>query len=271
MHPKTLLDRSGHHPKKRLGQNFLVDEDAARRIAQRVCANASRVLEIGPGTGALTLALLECDAAITAVEIDPDMVAILRAQPELQRAQIVNEDALTFDYAAYAAGRPWHVTGNLPYHIATALVMQLIEMREGPQMLVVMVQREVAERFAAQPGTAAYGSLSIAVRYAMEVAPLFTLRPDSFYPRPKIESSVVVLTRRERPAVSVRDERRFWQVVRGAFAYRRKTLANGLSLAIGVDRAAAAAALQQIGLPAEIRGERLDLADFARLADQLPG
>lgn len=275
MHPKALLDRFGYRPKKRFGQNFLMDAGAASRIAQIVTEGSLesepfRVIEIGPGTGALTEALLHAHADVTALDVDPDMVRILRSREELARAHIIEADALTFDYTEFAGGRPWRVTGNLPYNIATPLIMRFIEMRNGPQVLVVMVQKEVADRFAAKPATAAYGSLSVAVQYAMDVEKTLTLKPGAFYPRPKIDSTVVRLTRRPQPAVSVGDERRFLQVVRAAFAYRRKTLANSLALALGVQRAAVAQALQQLGLDTEIRGEQLGLADFARLADRLP-
>lgn len=275
MHPKALLERFGYKPKKRLGQNFLMDAGAAARIARLVVEGSPegepfRVLEIGPGTGALTHALLQLHADVTALEVDPDMVRILRSRDELVNAKIIEADALSFDYGAFAGSKPWRVTGNLPYNVATPLIMQFVEMRNGPQLLVVMVQKEVADRFAAKPGTPAYGSLSVAVQYAMIVEKAFTLKPGAFYPRPKIDSTVVRLTRRRAPVVEVADEQRFLQVVRAAFAYRRKTLANSLSLALGVPRAAVAQALAQIGLDTEIRGEQLDLANFARLADRLP-
>jgi 16S rRNA (adenine1518-N6/adenine1519-N6)-dimethyltransferase len=249
-----------------------MDAGAARRIAELTLHDAPagmRVLEIGPGTGQLTQALLEQHAGVTAIDIDADMIRILRSREELRGATILQADALTFDYDAYAAGKPWRMTGNLPYNIATPLVMRLIEMRTGPQMLVVMVQKEVADRFSARPATRAYGSLSVAVQYAMHVEKAFTLKPGAFYPRPKIDSTVVRLVRRDVPAVQVADEHRFLQVVRGAFAYRRKTLANSLSLSLGVQRAAVAQSLQHIGLDTEIRGEQLAIADFARLADHL--
>jgi 16S rRNA (adenine1518-N6/adenine1519-N6)-dimethyltransferase len=274
-HPKALLEQFGYRPKKKFGQNFLTDAGAAARIARLVVEGSPvgepfRVLEIGPGTGALTHALVEIHPDVSALDVDPDMIRILRSREDLHRANIMQADALTFDYAEYAAGKCWRVTGNLPYNIATPLIMRFIEMENGPQTLVVMVQKEVAERFAARPSTPAYGSLSVAVQYAMNVEKTFTLRPASFYPRPKIDSTVVRLTRRPAPAVEVADEHRFLQVVRAAFAYRRKTLANSLSLAIGVPRAAVTQALGQIGLDTEIRGEQLALADFARLADRLP-
>jgi len=273
-HPsaKALLERFGYKPKKRFGQNFLMDAGSAARIARLAAEGISpsaRILEIGPGTGQLTQALLDAHPDVTAIDVDPDMIRILQSRDDLQSAKIVHADALAFDYDAFADERPWRMTGNLPYNIATPLVMRLVEMRNGPQMLVVMVQKEVADRFAARPGTRAYGSLTVAVQYAMRVERAFTLSPGAFYPRPKVDSSVVRLTRLERPAVEVRDEHWFLQVVRAAFAYRRKTLVNSLHLAIGVDRAAAARALQAAGLDTEIRGEQLALADFARLADRL--
>ena len=274
MHPKALLEQFGYRPKKRLGQNFLMDAAAASRIADLVVEDSPResfrILEIGPGTGALTQALLNVHDDVSALDIDPDMVRILRSREELRGARIIEADALTFDYAQFAADRPWRVTGNLPYNVATPLIMQFVEMRSGPQCLIVMVQKEVADRFAAKPGTPAYGSLSVAVQYAMRVEKAFTLKPGAFYPRPKIDSTVVRLTRRPEPAVNVRDEHRFLQVVRAAFAYRRKTLANSVSLALGVPRGTIAQALQQSGLDTEIRGEQLGLTDFARLADHLP-
>jgi 16S rRNA (adenine1518-N6/adenine1519-N6)-dimethyltransferase len=271
-HPKELLERFGYRPKKKLGQNFLMDAGAAARIARLAAEGISpsaRILEIGPGTGQLTKALLDVHPDVTAIDIDPDMVRILRSQSQLERANIVEADALAFDYETFAHGGPWRMTGNLPYNIATPLIMRLIEMKNGPQTLAVMIQKEVAGRIAAQPGTRAYGSLSVAVQYAMRVERAFTLGPGAFYPRPKIDSTVIRLTRLERRAVEVADEHWFLQVVRAAFAYRRKTLANSLSLALGTPRALVAGALHQLEIDTEIRGEQLSLADFARLADRL--
>jgi 16S rRNA (adenine1518-N6/adenine1519-N6)-dimethyltransferase len=272
-HPRTLLARAGLSPKKRYGQNFLVDPAAARRIAKLCVADAGaqppRVLEIGAGTGALTVALLAEDAHVTAIEIDPALTALLRSREDLHGAHIENADALTFDYAGWAGGSPWHVAGNLPYNVATPLIVGFAEMDDGPQSLTVMVQKDVAGRLAAKPGTPAYGSLSIAVQYAMTVEPAFTLGPKDFYPAPKIDSTVVRMLRRAQPAVRPRDLALFRKVVRAAFAYRRKTLANSLALALGIDRAAIERAIRASNLSPEQRGERLDLDDFARLADAL--
>ncbi len=269
--PRQLLARAGVRPKKRFGQTFLQNAPAARTIARLSVAGSqgARILEVGAGTGALTLALLEEGADLTAIEIDTDLVALLRSREALAGAEIVQADALDFDYLAWSSGRRWHVAGNLPYNIATALMLRLIEMEHGPDSLTVMVQKDVAERFIAGPATPAYGSLSVAVQYAMHAQPVLTLSPESFYPPPKVHSSVVRLVRRAQPAVSPRDSATFWKVVRGAFAYRRKTLANSLSLALDLDRAKIVRALKLSNLSPELRGERLDLGDFARLADAL--
>ena len=257
-----------------------MDMGAARRIARLALEGSApvedaeplplpRVIEIGAGTGQLTEALLELGAEVTAIELDPEMVRVLQSRPELAAVCVVHHDALTFDYEKYAAGRPWHATGNLPYNVATPLMLKLIEMPHGPQTLVVMIQKDVADRLVAKPSTPSYGSLSIAVQYRMHVERAFTLGPNVFYPRPKVDSTVVRMTRRAQPAVGVRDERRFLQVVRAGFAYRRKTLANSLSLALEVSRADVAAALERIGLDTEIRGEQLAIGDFAKLSDAL--
>ena len=270
--PRRLLKQFGIRPRKRYGQNFLENAGAARAVARLALEGAAAqtpVFEIGAGTGALTLALLEAGANVTALEIDPALVALLRSQDDLARAEIVEGDALTFDFQAWAAGRAWRVAGNLPYNVATPVMLRLIEMDGGPETLTVTIQKDVADRLVARPGTAAYGSLSVAVQYAMIAQPEFTLSPGSFYPAPKVESSVVRLVRRERPAVRPRNVAVFWKVVRAAFAYRRKTLANSLALALGVDRETIARALTRSNLSPELRGERLDLDDLARLADEL--
>jgi 16S rRNA (adenine1518-N6/adenine1519-N6)-dimethyltransferase len=273
-HPRALLARWGLRPRKRYGQNFLIDSTAAQRIARLcVCSRGAservRVAEIGAGTGALTLALLEAGADVTAIEIDPDLVALLRSRQELRKAKIVCSDALQFDYAAWSLGTAWRVAGNLPYNVATPLIVGFAEMQAGPEMLTVMVQNDVADRLVASPGTAAYGSLTIAVQFALHVERAFTLEPNAFYPSPKVTSAVVQMIRRNTSAAQPRDLLLFRKVVRAAFAYRRKTLANSLALALHVPAASVARAIAASNLSPEIRGERLDIADFARLADAL--
>ena len=251
-----------------------MDRGAAARIAKAALEGSSqdepfRVLEIGPGTGTLTAALLEAGADVSAIDIDPQMIGILRGRPELAAATVLQADALSFDYAAFAQGRRWRATGNLPYNIATPLMLHLIEMQSGPEQLVFMIQKDVADRLAAKPSTPAFGSLSLAVQYAMHVQKLFTLGPPVFYPRPKVHSTVVRLTRRDVPAVHTSNPQLFMKIIRGAFAYRRKTLANSLHLALGMTRAQVSEALERSGLNTDIRGEQLDLDQYAALTAAL--
>lgn len=270
MHARELLRRFGYRPKKRLGQHFLMDSAAAARIARlAVSGEHARVIEIGPGTGTLTRALLDCGADVTAIEIDPDMVELLRQRDDLANVTLVQADALNFDYARFGAAGPWALTGNLPYNIATALIVNFVQMHNAPEALTVMVQKDVADRLGARPGTRAYGSLSIIAQYAMEISGEFTLPPSVFFPKPKVHSAVVRLIRRTERAVRVTDEARFLQVVRGGFAYRRKTLANSLSLALEIPRAAITTTLSELGYNTEIRGEQLAIGDFARIGNAL--
>jgi 16S rRNA (adenine1518-N6/adenine1519-N6)-dimethyltransferase len=242
----------------------------ADRVASLCAAPpARRVIEIGAGAGILTEALLRSGAHVTALELDPDLVALLRSLPALGAAAIHHADALTFDYESETAGEPWCAAGNLPYNIATPLLVRWLSIANPPARIVAMVQRDVAGRLNALPGTRAYGSLSVLVRYWTEPRRAFVLGPSHFYPRPKVESAVVVLQRRSEPAVRARDQTFFLQVVRAAFAYRRKTLANSLALALGIERRRTHEALAKLALDSEVRGEQLDLGAFASFADSL--
>jgi 16S rRNA (adenine1518-N6/adenine1519-N6)-dimethyltransferase len=245
---------------------------AAARIARLAAPHPrERVIEIGAGTGALTRALVDCDAELTAFDVDPDMVAVLRGRTDLGATTILEADALHFDYAAWADGRPWSAAGNLPYNIATPLLLELARLPYPPQRIVAMIQRDVADRLTATAGSASYGSLTVAIGLDMHVERAFSVAPAQFYPRPKVNSAVVVLRPHRVPPVRVGDRAHFERVVRGAFAYRRKTLANALALSLAVPRERIAHALRTLKLPPEIRGEALDLAAFAALADALAG
>jgi 16S rRNA (adenine1518-N6/adenine1519-N6)-dimethyltransferase len=247
-----------------------MDTGTSARIARlAVDAPGDRVLEVGAGTGSLTLQLLAAGADLTVFDLDDSLVEILRGREDLAGAVIQHGDALAYDYAEYAGDRPWRVAGNLPYNIATPLMIKLAQMERPPDRLVAMIQKDVADRLLAKPGTAAYGSLTVALALTMRVERAFNVSPGQFFPRPKVVSTVVVLHRLETPAAPVADRKRFEQVVRGAFAYRRKTLANSLSLALEMPRERVETALAAIDLDADIRGETLDLATFARLTDAL--
>lgn len=249
-----------------------MDGGTASRIARlAVDAPGDRVLEIGPGTGALTAALVRLGAEVTAFDVDPAMVEILRSREDLGGAEILEADALAFDYAAWAAGREWRAAGNLPYNVGTPLLVLLAALERPPERIVAMIQKDVADRLLAKPGTAQYGSLTVAIGLTMRVERALKVPPGAFYPRPGVDSTVVVLHRLPAPAAAVRERARFEQVVRGAFAYRRKTLANSLSLALGLPRERIAAAIESLSLNPDVRGEHLDLRTFAALADALSG
>lgn len=247
-----------------------MDAGTAARIARLAVERpGNRVIEVGTGTGSLTAALVAAGAQLTSFDVDSDMVEIVRARSDLADVRIVCADALTFDFAVWAGNEPWSVAGNLPYNVATPLLIRLAQLAAPPERIVAMIQKDVAERLTARPGTAAYGSLTLAVGLTMTVERAFNVAAAQFYPKPNVVSSVIVLRRRERPAADVRDRAHFEQVVRAAFAYRRKTLANSLALALGLPRERIAATLLALSLDADIRGEALDLPTFAALADAL--
>ncbi len=270
-HPRALLAARGIRPKKRLGQHFLTDASAARRIAALCVAGRSGLtVEIGPGTGALTAALVEAGASVTAIEIDPAMVDILQGRPDLAAATVIAADALEFDYDAVTSD-DWCACGNLPYNIATPLLIKWLTLKRPPQRIVVMLQRDVADRLTARPGSPAYGSLTVVVALRMRARRAFLLEPRAFYPRPRVDSAVVELVAHPQPPVAVGDERFLLQVVRAAFAYRRKTIANSLALALSIPRVQTQECLASLGYNPEIRAEQLDLGAFAALAGALAG
>jgi 16S rRNA (adenine1518-N6/adenine1519-N6)-dimethyltransferase len=267
MHPRALLAAHGIRPQKRFGQNFLMDGGIATRIARlAVDAAGDRVIEIGPGTGALTAALHALGADLTALDLDPRMIAILAGRSDLGGVRIETGDALAFDFATWAGATPWRMAGNLPYNIATPLLIRLAELAHPPERIVAMIQKDVADRLLARPGTEQYGSLTVAIGLRMQVERALTVGPAHFYPRPKVVSSVIVLRPHATPPVDVADPAAFERIVRAAFAYRRKTVANSLALALERPRAEMEALLERAGLRAEARGETLSLAEFAALA-----
>jgi 16S rRNA (adenine1518-N6/adenine1519-N6)-dimethyltransferase len=270
-HPRALLARWGLRPQKRFGQHFLID-NAAANAAAHLCVDGEPtipVLEIGAGTGVLTQALLTEGANVTAIDIDAPLLSKLRERTDLHGATFLLGDALTFDYAGWANGRTWRAAGNLPYNIATPLILRLVSMPHGPQTMTFMIQKDVALRLAAGAGTPSYGSLSIALQNSAHVEYGFTVGPAAFYPPPKVQSAVVRIVRRDEPAARTRDLALFEKVVRAAFAYRRKTLVNSLTLALALPHERIERAVAAADISTEERGERLTIDDFARLADAL--
>jgi len=270
--PRRVLARHGLRAKKSWGQNFLHDRSVhARIVAAAACTADDVVVEIGAGLGTLTAALATAEpppARVIALERDADMLRVLAAElADVPRVSVTPADAAAFDFAAASrdAGRPLVVVGNLPYQIASALVVGLVEARGAIARAVVMVQREFAQRVVAPPGSRTYGRLSVTVQQHAEARILFHVPPGAFHPPPNVTSSVMRLVPRAAPLAPVRDEALFAEVVKQAFSTRRKMLRRALEPAFGdvaVARALAAASIDET-----LRAERLSVADFARLAD----
>ena len=271
---RAVLGRHGFHFSKSLGQNFLIDASVPRRIAEQSgAAETGCVVEVGPGMGCLTDELCRRAARVVAVELDRALLPVLaETLSEHNNYEIVQGDVLALDLAALCRekfGEERAVAcANLPYYITTPAITALLESRAFTR-ITVMVQREVAQRICAQPGTAAYSAFTIYVQYHAAAKILFDVPADCFVPRPKVDSAVLQLTPLEQPAVQTTDEKLFFALVRAAFTMRRKTLVNALGPVLGreMDKEAIAGLVCSVGLDARVRGERLSLMDFARLAD----
>ena len=260
--PRRVLARHGERPSRRFSQNFLVTESVVERIAAAVApAPAERVIEIGPGAGTLTAALLRRGAHVEALEKDPRMRAILEAELGASgRFRFVGEDATSMDVGALAGGSPIAVVGNLPYAITGVIFRRLVEGHRFVDRAVIMTQREVRDRILAEPGTKAWGPLSVFVRVAFEADKVLDVNPGAFYPPPKVRSAVFTLRPLAEPLVDPNDAT-FAATVRAAFGQRRKTLRNALRTLPGAD-----AALEAVGIDPRRRGETLQLAEMVALA-----
>ncbi len=272
---RPLLERHGFRFSKSLGQNFLVADWVPRRIAEESgVADGDGVLEIGPGVGALTVELARRARQVLAVELDERLRPVLaETLKDYDNCEVHFCDAVRADLPALCGEklgeRPWKVCANLPYNVATPLLTALLRSRCF-ETVTVMIQREVAERICAEPGTAKYGSFTVLCAWYSEARRLFDVPPDCFLPRPKVTSTVLTLRRREKPPAAVEDEDFFFRVVRAAFNQRRKTLLNALSAGIpGLERERIRAALAGLGLAESVRGERLGVEEFAALSELL--
>ena len=272
---KALLERHGFRFSKALGQNFLIEPSVPRRIAEASGADESTLaLEVGPGVGCLTSELARRAKKVVAIELDNALRGVLaETLGGLENVEIVWGDAAKLDLAALVRERAGAlrpvVCANLPYSVTTPLLAAFIEAGCFERM-TVMIQREVAQRLAAAPGTKDYGAFTVFVNWHCEVKRLFDVPPECFMPRPRVTSSVVALTPRAEPPCAVRDEALMFRCVRAAFSQRRKTLSNALSNGLGgFERAEVLAALDAAGIDPRSRGETLSGADFARLSDAL--
>lgn len=263
---RDLLRKYDLLPKRSFSQNFLIQPGAIAQIADAAASMGDPIVELGPGLGALTYALLERGCRVLAVELDRDMVRVLREEfADQDRLEVRHGDAADLDFEAHsrACGSKLIVTGNLPYQATGAIIRQVVAHRAVLDGAVLMVQREVRDRLVAKPATKQYGALTVFTRAAFEAETLCRLRPGSFYPVPRVESAVVRLLPREAPLAD--ETQSFQAVVRAAFQMRRKTLRNALR-ALG-DAERADRALSEAGIDPGRRGETLSIAEFARLAE----
>lgn len=276
---RAVLERHGFTFKKSFGQNFLTDTNILQKIVDTAEIDENvNVIEIGPGIGALTEFLAENAAEVMAFEIDERLIPILADTLwDFENVKIINEDILKSDLQARIKEftnpeLPIKVVANLPYYITTPILMRLIESGISFSEFVVMMQREVADRISAQPNSKSYGSLSIAVQYYMTAKVAFIVPRAVFVPAPNVDSAILKMTRRDKPAVEVEDESFFFKVSKVSFTHRRKTLWNNLTSYFGKTdevKTKLEAALSNAELSPSVRGEALALQEFARLADSL--
>ncbi len=263
---RSLLDRHGISPKRSLGQNFVVEPNTVRRIVELAEINSGdRVVEIGPGVGSLTLALLEEGARVTAVEIDDVLVGVLAEVTEgysSDQVRIVHADAMGADWNILLGDAPWVLVANLPYNISVPLICDLLDDVPAIGEMVVMVQREVADRLVAGPGDDAYGLPSVKVAYHPEARLLGRVPPSVFLPRPRVDSALVGLRRRSEPATDV-DAEVLFGVVRAGFGQRRKMLRRSLKGLLGE------AAIVESGVDPTARAEELGLDQWVALASRV--
>ncbi len=272
-----VIRKHGFDFQKKFGQNFLIDPHVLDKIiAAAEITKDDFVLEIGPGIGTMTQALAEAAREVTAVEIDRKLIPILQETlADYTNVTILNQDVLKTDIAAIAreknGGQPIKVVANLPYYITTPIIMGLLESQVPVDNITVMVQKEVAQRMQAEPGTKDYGALSLAVQYYAQPYLAANVPPNCFIPRPNVGSAVIRLTRYPKPPVQVKDERLMFALIRASFNQRRKTLLNGLKNApeLSLGREEILRAFEQTGLSENVRGETLTLAQFAALSDAL--
>jgi len=271
---RGLLAAHDVRPSRALGQNFLADPNTARRIVRLAGVGpGQRVLEVGPGVGSLTVALAEAvspGGEVLALELDRHLLPVLgEVVADLPAVRVVHGDALTADYEALLGDAgPWRMVSNLPYNVATPLVARLLDDVPQLSVLSVMVQKEVAERLAAPPGSRASGAISVKVAYHATAAVVGTVPPTVFVPRPKVDSAVVRFERRAAPPVDVPSPEALFGLARAGFAQRRKTLRQALRPALG-DRAEEV--LAGAGLPPSLRAEALTLDQWAALARAAEG
>lgn len=278
---REIMTRHGIGFQKKYGQNFLISPAVPQKIADAAVENAPAgkrgILEIGPGIGTLTRELSARADKVVALEIDPALIPVLaETLADCDNVTVLNQDVMKTELSALcedefiSQGYTVSVAANLPYYITTPILMKLVESKLPLDAITVMIQKEVAARLTAPAGDSEYGAITAALSYYGRVERLFNVPAGCFIPAPKVDSTVIRINLYREPPVEVRDEAMLFRVIRGAFAQRRKTLVNSLMTEFPeLGREALAEAVAGIGLDLSVRGERLSLEDFARLADAL--
>lgn len=270
-----VLQKFNFNFQKKFGQNFLIDTRVLEEIIDAAeITKDDFVLEIGPGIGTMTQYLCEAAREVVAVEIDTNLIPILKdTLSAYDNVEVLNQDILKVDIASLAKernnDRPIKVVANLPYYITTPIIMGLFESHVPIDSITIMVQKEVADRMQEGPGSKEYGALSLAVQYYAKPEIVVNVPPSCFMPQPKVGSAVIRLTRHEQSPVEVEDEKLMFQVIRASFNQRRKTLANGLNNfgGFGLSKEEIQTCIEELGVPVNIRGEALSLEQFAKLAN----
>ncbi len=270
---RTGAKLTGPALKHSLGQNFILDPNLQRELARLTgLGENDTVLEIGAGSGMLTQALAEQVRAVTAVELDREMIPYLKAAVlSHPNVTVVQADILRFDWQAFAETHgDFHIAANLPYHVTTALLTQLTRLDLPILSMHLMLQKESAEKLCARAGEPGYGPLTLALSWRYEPEIRKYLPREAFTPPPRVDSAFISLTRREEPPTAVRDEQLMFDIIHAGFALRRKTLLNNLMNRYGLSREQTLAWLDSSGLSPTVRAEQIDIPGFAALADNAP-
>ena len=270
---KALMEKHGIKFQKKFGQNFLINEDVPYRIADECGAGENDyVLEIGPGIGTLTRELCSVAKKVVAVEIDTGLIPVLsETLADFDNVEVINSDIMKTDikklFEEKFVGGDVYVCANLPYYITTPILMLLLESRLPFKKMTFMVQKEVADRLCSDSKEGDYGAVTASVSYYGKVKKLFNVSAGNFMPAPKVDSAVIQITVYDEPPVKVEDEKLFFRVIKAAFEQRRKTLVNALSGKVGLSKDLIIKAVAEAGLDENVRGEKLDISEFARLSD----
>ena len=270
-----VLQKYNFNFQKKFGQNFLINTGVLEEIIEAAeITKDDFVLEIGPGIGTMTQYLCESAREVIAVEIDKNLIPILKdTLSAYDNVEVLNEDILKVDIKTLAeernAGKPIKVVANLPYYITTPIIMGLFESHVPIDSITIMVQKEVADRMQEGPGSKEYGALSLAVQYYAEPEIVVNVPPSCFMPQPKVGSAVIRLTKHAEPPVDVENEKLMFQLIRASFNQRRKTLANGLNNFPGLNlsKEVIQGCIEELGVPVTVRGEALSLEQFAKLSN----